>query len=99
MQTAASLVCVCYFIIPITCNYFIGSMEKDLHVGYGDEDDKGKKKKGKKGLKRGKKKKYGGYDNHPLYCLGGDISLIGNGVCDKSMNNPQCHYDGGDCDY
>ena len=56
-------------------------------------------KKGKKGLKRGKKKKYGGYDNHPLYCLGGDISLIGNGICDESMNNPQCHYDGGDCDY
>ncbi len=54
-------------------------------------------KRGK--FKGGKKKKKSmGYENYPLYCMSGDISLIDNGVCDEAMNNPQCHYDGGDCD-
>lgn len=45
---------------------------------------------------KGNKKKIG-IENYPLYCLSGDIALIGNGVCNEALNNPQCHYDGGDC--
>ena len=37
------------------------------------------------------------YENYPLYCLTGDVTLIGDGTCHEALNNQACHYDGGDC--